>query len=190
MNYENEYHSLPPAYVADANGKPMHSWRVLILPYLEARDVYDEYNFKEPWNGANNLKLSNKLPSRIFRCPAEDGSPTSTSYVAVVGAETAWPGTKTVRHQDIRDGTSNTIVLVEVTNSGINWLEPRDLTLEQALQGINDSRAALRISSHHGSGANVGWGDAHVLFLGNDTPIEKLRAFLTISGSEALDVPE
>src|SRR5579872_1042254 len=47
--YESQYGRFPPAYIADADGKPMHSWRVLILPYLDEESLYSEYDFSEPW---------------------------------------------------------------------------------------------------------------------------------------------
>ena len=47
----------PPAYIADKNGKPMHSWRVLILPYLDQDALYKAYDFTEPWDGPTNKKL-------------------------------------------------------------------------------------------------------------------------------------
>src|SRR5437867_4482802 len=54
QNYHDDYHSFPPAYIADADGKPMHSWRVMILPYMERKGLYDKYDLNEPWNGPNN----------------------------------------------------------------------------------------------------------------------------------------
>src|SRR5262245_48474313 len=56
-NYYNEHGHFPPPYVADAAGKSMHSWRVLILPYLGRQDLYDAYDLNEPWNGPSNRKL-------------------------------------------------------------------------------------------------------------------------------------
>jgi hypothetical protein len=57
LNYEAANGKLPPAYVADANGRPMHSWRVLILPYLEGYNaLYKKYNLNEPWNGPNSAQ--------------------------------------------------------------------------------------------------------------------------------------
>ena len=47
--YYEQYGSFPPAYIADESGKPMHSWRVLILPYLEESALYMQYDFNEPW---------------------------------------------------------------------------------------------------------------------------------------------
>src|SRR5262249_35014844 len=91
-NYHDDYRSLPPAYIADAEGRPMHSWRVLILPYLEQKSLYDKYDFSEPWNGPNNSKLHDQI-IQAFCCPSRPGKQprTETSYVVVRGAKTAWP---------------------------------------------------------------------------------------------------
>jgi hypothetical protein len=66
--YNDTFGCLPPAYVADASGRPMHSWRVLILPYLNEQQLYNDYNFNEPWDGPNNRKLIGMMP-RGFACP-------------------------------------------------------------------------------------------------------------------------
>ncbi|MCI0357956.1 MAG: DUF1559 domain-containing protein [Planctomycetaceae bacterium] len=84
QNYHDVYKSFPPAYVADASGKPMHSWRVLILPFLEQQALYDLYRFDEPWDGPNNSQLAGTI-LKIFQCPSDGkGSAGQTSYVAVV----------------------------------------------------------------------------------------------------------
>ena len=70
-NYHDTWRSFPPAYQCDANGKPAHSWRMLITPFMEdAYPVYQRYNFAEPWNGPNNSRLAP-------RCPAFTGVPRS-----------------------------------------------------------------------------------------------------------------
>jgi prepilin-type processing-associated H-X9-DG protein len=188
LNYESTYKCFPPAYIADANGKPMHSWRVLILPYMERNDIYDKYDFTEPWDGPNNRKLASQIDS-LFCCPEPSGGPEETNYLAVVDPETGWPGATPRKIRDIRDGTSKTIALVEVANSGIHWMEPRDLTLAEALKGINAPGPGLTISSHHPGGANVGWFDAHVSLLSNTTSIKLLRGLLTAAGGEPVSDP-
>jgi hypothetical protein len=92
LAYQNEKGSLPPPYVADAEGKPLYSWRVLILPYLERRDITAQWKFDEPWDSPNN-KLLSDVYLDIFRCPSdvEDGTKKAlTNYVTVVGPGTAW----------------------------------------------------------------------------------------------------
>jgi len=73
QNYHVEHGCFPPAYVADADGKPMHSWRVLILPYMERRILYDSYNFDEPWNSPSNRYLAGHIPSE-YTCPSDPGN--------------------------------------------------------------------------------------------------------------------
>ena len=97
----HQYHQangcFPPAYIADKSGKPMHSWRILILPFLDRNDLYKAYDFSEPWNGPNNKKLLATRPN-VFACPSDPsvgrGGATQTSYVAVVGSGAAWAGEK------------------------------------------------------------------------------------------------
>ena len=132
----------PPAYVADAQGRPLESWRVLLLPYMDNRPLYDQWkqHRNEPWNGPQNSKLSQTV-LEFLHCPSDTGPITDTSYVAVVGPGTIWPGTVQVGNSQITDGTSNTLVLVEVTNSGINWMEPRTWTSLSVRRELTRSRA-------------------------------------------------
>jgi Protein of unknown function (DUF1559) len=70
-NYHETYGCFPPAYVADRDGKPIHSWRVLILPFLEQQELYRAYNFDEPWNGPNNRKLASRVGKIYLRSGLE-----------------------------------------------------------------------------------------------------------------------
>ena len=97
-NYHDTYGCFPPAYLADRNGKPMHSWRVLILPFIEQSALYQKYDFSEPWDGPKNSKLLSSMP-HVYSCPSvartAAGRSTCTSYLAVVGPTTVWPGRAT-----------------------------------------------------------------------------------------------
>jgi prepilin-type processing-associated H-X9-DG protein len=189
LNYESSYHRFPQAYWADANGKPMHSWRISIVPYLESPNIFHQYDFKEPWNGPHNRKFSAQNYVE-FRCPAAGTTSNDTNYVVVGGPLTGWPPSTRISRHDIRDKGSQTIMLVEADDTGINWLEPRDMTFEQAMKGINPPATGLKISSHHVGGANVGFFDLHVSFLGDDCSPEVLRSLLTISGGETVKIPD
>ena len=176
-NYHDTYHCFPPAYVADASGRPMHSWRVLILPFLDKDELYTQYRFDEPWDGPNNRRLTDQTKS-VFHCPSDkSGAPTDTSYVVVVGPSTVFPGTECTRFDDITDGQVNTILVVEMANSGIHWMEPRDLAFEDAIKGVNPKEGP-GISSGHEGGAQIAKGDATVKFISNQTPKETLRWLL------------
>jgi prepilin-type processing-associated H-X9-DG protein len=181
-NYHDQFGSFPPACVADENGRPMHSWRVLILPFLDQTPLYNQYRFDEPWDGPNNKKLADTILA-VYNCPSDDhGGPgnasTMTNYVAIVGSDTAWPENGSAAYQDIRDGTSNTLLVVEVANSGIHWMEPRDLHVVQMAPTIN-SKAGQGISSRHAGGAQVLFADGHVQFIIDSLSVGDLRALLT-----------
>jgi hypothetical protein len=171
----------PAAYIADKNHKPMHSWRVLLLPYLGAdgADLYKRYDFNEPWDGPHNRLLANEMPV-VYRCPAAAGSEPYTNYVAVVGADTAWPGEKCVSREDLRNANASgtTILVVEIADPDIQWLEPRDLSIAQAVMGVNNDRRH-GISSNHPGGAYCETTDAAKFLPDTITPRE-LRALLTI----------
>jgi hypothetical protein len=140
--YHDEYGSLPPAYMADASGKPIHSWRILLLPFLEHEPLYKQYRFDEPWDGPNNRKLHDRY-LEVYTCPEQFRQAPrdrDTSYVVVVGPQTAFPGERCVSFGDIRDGTTTTVLVVEIKNSGIHWMEPRDLHVTQMNPRINSSR--------------------------------------------------
>jgi len=68
--YEADKGRMPPAYITGQDGKPWHSWRVLILPYLKRQDLFDSYRFDEPWNGPNNSRLVDRMPE-VYGCPAD-----------------------------------------------------------------------------------------------------------------------
>ncbi|MGD9720256.1 MAG: DUF1559 domain-containing protein [Pirellulales bacterium] len=144
-NYHATDKCFPPAYFADADGKPMHSWRVILLPYFgdaASRALYQQYRFDEPWDGPNNRTLAGMIP-QVYRCPSSTAPVGETSYTAVVGPEAGWPGSEARNIGDFTDGLSSTIALVEIAESGINWMEPRDLTFTQAAQGVNPPLAKL-----------------------------------------------
>lgn len=197
-NYHDRYGCFPPAYVADQDGRPMHSWRVLLLPFLEQQDLYDQYRFDEPWNGPNNAKLAGVHVDE-YECPEQRyaGTPIMTSYVAVVGQGTAWPGPTSSRFKDFRNGTSNTLMVVEVADSGIHWMEPRDLDAATMVMSVNSPRGTGISSLHRDPGwggqrlgANAGLVDGSVRFLPTDTPEATVRALVTAAGGEPSEPDE
>ena len=188
-SYHRKNGAFPPAYICDKDGTPMHSWRVLILPQLGYQSLYEQYSFNEPWNGPNNRQLVSRMPLE-YACPtAGEHATFSTSYVAVVGERCAWRGPKGVGMHQITDGLHETILLVEVADSNINWMEPRDMTFDQALVGINGGKE-LAISSHHRLGDRAPsclTADYVSTSLPRDLSPQLLRALLTIDGGEKVD---
>jgi hypothetical protein len=181
--YEDRYGSLPPAYIPDTQGKPMHSWRVLILPFLECESLYKQYDFNEPWDGPNNRKLHDTMPPE-YSCPSDTHRKQGmTSYVAVTGEGTVWPGSRPMKSSDIRDGPDKTILVVEMANSGINWMEPKDLSFVDMDFHVY-GKPGNSISSNHVNGANAAFADFAVRSLRQDADPTTIRALLTIDGGE------
>lgn len=187
FNYHDREGCFPPAYVADELGRPMHSWRVLILPWLDQQPLYNEYRIDEPWDGPNNRKLADRIVS-VYSCPksgVSKGSPDASdaSYVAVVGPGTAWPGTSSTRLSDFKDGAVYTVLLVEVANSGIHWMEPRDLHVSQMSPTVN-GKTGQGISGPHNGGAYVQIADGSIRWLPDSLPPDVIRALLSIDGGD------
>ncbi len=181
QNYHDKSGCLPPSYAPDKNGKPMHSWRVLVLPYIEQGSLYQAYRFDEPWDGPNNSKLA-AAANYAYVCSGDRTTSvqgqTATSYVAVTGKGTAWSSDKPLRRAKpiLSD---RRVLLVEVENSGINWMEPRDLTVDQAIAGLA-SKSGPRISSGHDPRlANAVLADGELVELPSDLSPELLRIALT-----------
>ena len=132
----------PPPVVADKRGNPMHSWRTLILPHMEQGALYRTYNFGEPWNGPDNGKLTS-APLRCYCCPSDPSvaDRPMTSYVAVTGPGTVWDE----HHLTVAPPR---VIVFEVVDSGIQWAEPRDMTLDEACHSVGDGRGP-RITGHN-----------------------------------------
>jgi hypothetical protein len=201
-HYHDQYGSFPPAFIADEQGRPIHSWRTLLLPFLDDSSLtaaYARYRFDEPWDGPNNSKLhTTGLP--LFSCPGDPASaPGLTNYLAVIGPQTAWPGGRPARKEDLSDGLEQTILVVEVVNSGIRWMEPRDLKFDEMSFKLNDpdGRSISSLHTKPGPGDRDYWpwtktvAYVHILFADGasrriraDTPAETIRALLTANGGE------
>ena len=187
--YHDAYSSFPPAYLVDQRGMPVHSWRVLILPFIEQKPLYNAYRFDEPWDGPNNRKLADRMP-QIFQMPSEPTSTCMTNIVTIVGPETAFPGSNSTRLEDFADGLDNTILLAEITRSDICWLEPRDLRVEEMSFRANDS-SKPSISSARRRGPYVVFADSiHTHQLSPSLHLETLKALTTINGGEKMYMGE
>lgn len=180
-NYHEQWGSLPPAYIADENGKPMHSWRVLILPQLDQGALYNEYNFSEPWDGPNNSRLLSRMPP-IFSCRSHPGAAgnTTTAYAAVFGETCAFRGAEPVSFQDITDGTSNTMLVGEASHAAIPWMKPDDVDVKLHAT-IGDKQG---FSSDHTGGINVLMADGAVRFISQSINPQTLQALFTRAGNE------
>lgn len=181
-NYTDSNGHYPPAYQLGPDGRPWHSWRVLVLPYIEGDAIFKRYRFDEPWDGPNNRTLADLRP-RTFGFPVDrDRVSHVANYLAVVGPETLWAGEKPLRGLP-PDGASDTILFVENSGLDVHWMEPRDLTFADMSFELQRPDGVSSVYSTPG----VAMADGSVRSLGPKLTPEALRALLTADGGEKLD---
>jgi hypothetical protein len=186
-NYRSAYGSLPPAYIADSSGRPMHSWRVLLLPFLGQSELYNAYNFAEPWDGPHNRLLEDRIGQVYRRSGLGAAEVRTTSFVAEVGPGTAWPGARAVRDEEVGDGLDKTLLVVEVPEGRFRWMEPKDLDFDSMSFRIN-GRSGRGLGSRLGGARVVTVGDS-VRTLPDQFDQARLRALLTANGRDPVELP-
>jgi prepilin-type processing-associated H-X9-DG protein len=185
-NYHDTFGSFPPAYLTNEEGQPLLSWRVLLLPFMDHQELYEQFHLDEPWDSPHNRALIDDMPRRdgSYQCAADrDEQATETNYVMIVGPDTVSEGPVSRSFREIRDGTSHTIAVVEVADSGIQWTEPRDLRADQISFQVNDPERPA-ISSKHNGGANVVIVDGSVKLVFDKNDPGLIRGMTTIDGGE------
>ena len=156
-NWHATHDALPPAVVRGPDGKPWHSWRVLILPLIEQQDLFNQYDFSQPWDGENNLKLLNKMPE-VYREPGGDAKGHFAHYAVISGATTLFPpeGMKMtgegkdgldlapegkIGFADNLDGLSNTVAVAPVSaDRKIPWTKPEDIAFGEGFPALGDPK--------------------------------------------------
>ena len=130
-NYESTYGSLPPVANTDRDGKPLLSWRVLILPYIEQEPLFKEFHLNEPWDSPHNIRLLDRMPGIYgpFGWQIPDGYPPNhTCFRVFIGTGTLFEAGKTMRWSDC-DDPAGTFLIVESAEP-IPWTKPDGLALE------------------------------------------------------------
>ena len=200
-SYHETHGSFPPAYTVDENGKPLHSWRVLLLPFMEHKELYEKIRLDEPWDSEYNRQF-HEISLGIYQCPASARSITIPSlirnvllknrelfrmancdYSVIVGEETIFPGTQPVTLNDITDGPENTILIVERLVP-VCWMDPNnEIRFETACEGVN--KHPLGIGSEHRSVVNVGMAHGHYRYI--DEGIKNIKPLLTKSAGDEIE---
>jgi prepilin-type processing-associated H-X9-DG protein len=181
LNYESAMGSLPAAYVADKNtGKPLLSWRVTILPYIEQDGLYRQFHLDEPWDSEHNKKLLEMMP-QVYRHPDSRAAPGMTNYLTVRGKDTVFPGKEGVKVSQITDGMSNTIMAVEVSDGkAVPWTKPDDFNYDE-------KNPAAGLGGLFPGGFNAMFCDGSVRFISNAIDAETLRNLFNRNDGQVID---
>ncbi len=182
-NYHQAHNSFPAAYIAAKDGKPLLSWRVLILPYIEQKTLFDQFHLDEAWDSPHNKTLIARMPE-TYACP--DGKKSlavegKTTYLTPRGPATLFPGAEAIKIQEVTDGTSNTIMVVDANDdSAVIWTKPDDWEVAPIFQDKG-------LFGHHPNGTNLLFADGAVRFLKQTIATKVLQAMTTRNGGEVLN---
>jgi hypothetical protein len=182
-NYHQTYKSFPPAYTRDKQGKPLLSWRVQILPFLDQQQaLHEQFHQDEPWDSPHNKTLIDKMPA-VFACPSEARKLRKsgmTTYLAPRGKATVLPGAAGVKLAELTDGTSNTIMVVDASDAlAVIWTKPDDWDVDP-----EPKREGL--FGHHERGTEMSFADGSVRFIKATISPVLLRGLLTRNGNEII----
>lgn len=178
-NYNDTYGHLPPATVVSKDGKPLYSWRVAILPFIEEDNLYKQFKLDEPWDSANNKKLLDHMPKVYAPVVGKPKEKNTTHYQVVVGGEAMFQGQKKTRLVDVTDGLSNTLMIVEAEEP-VPWSKPADLTYDP-------KKPLPKFGGLFEGGFSAVFGDGSVKFIKTDNDEQLLRAVITRSLGEVAD---
>ncbi|MEZ6118554.1 MAG: DUF1559 domain-containing protein [Pirellulaceae bacterium] len=131
INFESTYGSFIPNASYDQNGRPLLSWRVYLLPYFDYQNLYEQFHLDEPWDSPHNIKLVEKMPE-VFRSRGlESDASGNTCYLVPTGPGTLFDGQQGKPLKEVRDGTSKTLLVVEVApEHAVPWTKPVDWPLD------------------------------------------------------------
>ncbi len=127
-NYHNVYGKFPPVSQKTKDGRPGLSWRVAILPFVEEESLFRQFKLDEPWDSPTNKTLAARMP-KIY-APVDEASPgTQTHMRLFIGKGAIFQPDKNLTINEITDGTSNTIMVVESTVP-VPWTQPDELPFD------------------------------------------------------------
>ncbi|MFO7903538.1 MAG: DUF1559 domain-containing protein [Pirellulaceae bacterium] len=160
--HERDHGALPPAYSVDEGGEPLHSWRVLLLPYLGQKELYEKIRLCEPWDSEYNRQFHEEAV-QVYRCPSDPvAAPGQTSYSVVVGPDVAFEGGEGRKLKEFGP-TSNDLILLVERATPVGWMDPtQEIPQAVAESGFNNEAPASGIGSQHQACANFGFGNGAV----------------------------
>jgi hypothetical protein len=175
--YHDVFKKPPPVVVRDKEGKPLYSWRILMLPYLEEKPLYEQFRLDEPWDSPQNLKLLEATPE-CYRVYWPDDPPGKTRYQLFTGPGTAlepglpWP-------------PSAERLMAAESGQPVLWTKPADIVYDPngplPPLGAGYAKSIRLLCSEIGvqHGFNACFGDGRVRFVRDNADEQVLRGLIT-----------
>lgn len=186
-NYHDAMGYLPMPAICDKNGKPLLSWRVAILPYIEQDALYRQFKLDEPWDSEHNKKLAENYRIKVYSIPGsvDDLKDGKTRFRVFTGGKdkvnAMFEHNVKTKLSEITDGTSNTLMVV-AAKEAVLWTKPDELNFDpkgnpsDLLYFQNDVTPAL-------------FGDGSVRYLSRKVTLDNWRALVSKNGGEVVGVP-
>ncbi|MEM7559055.1 MAG: DUF1559 domain-containing protein [Planctomycetota bacterium] len=164
----------------DAKGNRLHSWRTLLLPYMEEQELYQKIDLTKPWDHPVNAKF-NSFQLSIYDCPSANAPSGSTTYVVVDDSTSIFDGSNTTAMEQIEDGTSNTLLVIEVDQShAVPWMCPEDFDLPTFLD--------TEFRTGHSGGGNCALADGSIHVLDTSLGEDSKHAMVTKAAGDEFEL--
>jgi hypothetical protein len=183
-NFHDRYGQFPTAVGYNSQGKPVLSWRVYMLPYVDAQALYNEFHLDEPWDSEHNKKLIARMPAVYLNPNLPSASEGKTNYLVLTGEGGLFDVKNLPKPsiRDVTDGTSNTILAVEAAaDRAVIWTKPDDLPFDplNPLAGLTGLRPGI---------FQAAFADGHIQAIKDTVAPEVMKALFTRAGGEAIPV--
>ena len=136
-SYLHDHGTYPPAALLNADGRRTVSWRVLILPYLGEKALYDRFDLDKPWDDPVNLCLLREMPD-VYRKSGADADTTDTGFAGVEGSESLFQNASAQLNggRELSGITQTEKIAAGPVGADVHlpWTAPGDIDIEKAIQ--------------------------------------------------------